>query len=66
MFSFEGGGTRRAACRSFISFVSFLLAIRVHSSVGEVDSGVLRVDGLSVPGLQEVVLDQSAGGCTFS
>jgi hypothetical protein len=34
--------------------------------VGEVDSGVLRVDGPSVPGLQEVVFARSAGGCAFS
>jgi hypothetical protein len=40
--------------------------IRVHFSVEEVDSGVLRVDGSSAPGLQEVVFAQSAGGCAFS
>jgi hypothetical protein len=31
-----------------------------------VDSGVLRVDGSSAPGLLEVVFAQSAGGCAFS
>jgi hypothetical protein len=66
LFSFEGGGTRRAACWAFISFISFLLAIHVHSSVGEVDSGVLRVGGLSAPGLQEIIFAQGAGGCAFS
>jgi hypothetical protein len=40
--------------------------ICVHFSVEEVDSGVLRVDGLSAPGLQEVVFARSAEGCTFS
>jgi hypothetical protein len=40
--------------------------IRVHFSVDEVDSGLLRVDGASVPGLQEVVFAWSVGGCAFS
>jgi hypothetical protein len=40
--------------------------ICVHFSVEEVDSGVLRVDGSSAPGLQEVVFARSAGGCAFS
>jgi hypothetical protein len=40
--------------------------IRVHFSVEEVDSRVLRVDGSSAPGLQEVVFDRSVGGCAFS
>jgi hypothetical protein len=40
--------------------------IRVHFSVDEVDSGVLWVDGSSVPGLQEVVFARSVGGCAFS
>jgi hypothetical protein len=66
LFSFEGGGTRRAARRAFTSFASFFLVIRVHFSVEEVDSGVLRVDGSSTPGLQEVVFARSAGGCAFS
>jgi hypothetical protein len=48
------------------SFASFLLVIRVHSSVGEVDSGVLRVDGPLVLGLLKAVFFRSAGGCTFS
>jgi hypothetical protein len=44
----------------------FFLVIRVHFSVEEVDSGVLRVDGSSAPGLQEVVFARSVGGCAFS
>jgi hypothetical protein len=40
--------------------------IRVHSSVGEVDSGVLRVDGPLVLGLLKAVLFRSDGGCAFS
>ena len=40
--------------------------IRVHSLVGEVDSGVLRAEGPSAPSLLKVVFAQSAGGCTFS
>jgi hypothetical protein len=40
--------------------------IRVHFSVGEVDSGVLRVDGLSTPSLLKVVFARSARGCAFS
>jgi hypothetical protein len=40
--------------------------IHVHFYIEEVDSGVLRVDGSSVPGLQEVVFTRSAGGCAFS
>jgi hypothetical protein len=39
--------------------------IRVHFSVGEVDSGVLRVDGPSAPSLLKVIFSQSIGGCTF-
>ena len=39
--------------------------IYVHVSVEEVDSGVLRVDGPSVPGLQEGVSVRSAGGCAL-
>jgi hypothetical protein len=39
--------------------------IRVHSSVGELDSGVLRVDEPSAPSLLKVILSRSAGGCTF-
>jgi hypothetical protein len=45
-FSFEGGGTERTTC---FPLVSFFLAICVHSFVGEVDNGVLRVSGLSAP-----------------
>jgi hypothetical protein len=40
--------------------------IRVHSSVGEVDSGVLRVDRPLVLGLLTAVFFQSARGCSFS
>jgi hypothetical protein len=40
--------------------------IRVHFSVEEVDSGVLRVVGSSAPGWQEVVFARSARGCAFS
>jgi hypothetical protein len=40
--------------------------IRVHFSVEEVDSGVLREDRSSAPGLQEVVFARSVGGCAFS
>jgi hypothetical protein len=32
----------------------------------EVDNGVLRVNELSAPGLQEVVFAWSAGGCAIS
>jgi hypothetical protein len=39
--------------------------IRVHLSVGEVDSRVLRVDGPSAPGLLKVIFSRSAGGCAF-
>jgi hypothetical protein len=40
--------------------------ICVHVSIEEVDSGVLRVDGPSAPGLQEGVLVRGAGGCALS
>jgi hypothetical protein len=62
-FSFEGGGTERTTC--FLP-VSFFLAICIHSFVGEVDSGVLRVSGPSAPGLLKAIFFQSAGGCAFS
>jgi hypothetical protein len=39
--------------------------IRVHFSVGEVDSGVLQVDGPSAPSLLKVIFSRSAGGCAF-
>jgi hypothetical protein len=39
--------------------------IRVHRSVGEVDSGVLRVDGPPAPSLLKVIFSRSAGGCAF-
>jgi hypothetical protein len=65
-FPFEGRGAERTTCFLPVSFVSFFLAIRVHSFVGEVDSGVLRVSGPSVPGLLKVLSFRSAGGCAFS
>jgi hypothetical protein len=43
----------------------FLLVIRVHLSVDEVDNGVLRVNELSAPGLQEVIFALSTGGCAI-
>jgi hypothetical protein len=39
--------------------------IRVHFFVEEVDNGVLRVDGSSTPGSQEVIFARNAGGCSF-
>ena len=39
--------------------------IHVHFSVGEVDSGVLQVDGPSTPSLLRVIFSRSAGGCAF-
>jgi hypothetical protein len=39
--------------------------IYVHVSVEEVDSGVLRVDRPSAPGLQEGVFVRGTGGCAF-
>jgi hypothetical protein len=39
--------------------------IRVHSSVGEVDNGVLQVDEPSAPSLLKVIFFWSTGGCTF-
>jgi hypothetical protein len=62
-FSFEGGGTERTTC--FLP-VSFFLAICVHSFIGEVDNGVLRVSGLSAPGLPRAIFFRSAGGRAFS
>jgi hypothetical protein len=65
-FSFEGGGTERTTC---FPLVSFFLAIYVHSFVGEVDSGVLRVSGPSAPDFPETIFFRRAGGCaspTFS
>jgi hypothetical protein len=50
--SFEGGGTERTTC---FLLVSFFLAIRVHSFVGEVDSGVLRVSGPSAPSFLKAI-----------
>jgi hypothetical protein len=39
--------------------------IRVHSSVGEVDSGVLQVDEPSAHSLLKAIFFRSTGGCTF-
>jgi hypothetical protein len=39
--------------------------IHVHFYVGEVDSGVLWVDGPSAPSLLKVIFSWSAGGCAF-
>jgi hypothetical protein len=64
-FSFEGGGTERTTCFLPVLFVSFFLAICVHSFVGEVDSGVLRVSGPSAPGLLKAIFFRSVGGCAF-
>ena len=44
----------------------FPIVNRVHSSVDEVDNGVLRVNEFSALGLQVVVFARSAGGCVFS
>jgi hypothetical protein len=62
-FSFEGGGTERTTC--FLP-VPFFLAICVHSFVGEVDNGVLRVSGPSVPGLLKAIFFRSVEGCVSS
>jgi hypothetical protein len=65
-FSFQGGGTERTTC---FPLVSFSLAICVHSFVGEVDSGVLRVSGPLAPDFSETIFFRRAGGCaspTFS
>jgi hypothetical protein len=40
--------------------------ICVHSSVGEVDNGVLQVGGPRASVLPEAILFQSIGGCAFS
>jgi hypothetical protein len=65
LFSFEGRGTERTTGFLPILFVSFFLAICVHSFVGEVDNGVLRVSGPSAPGLLKAIFLWSAGGCAF-
>jgi hypothetical protein len=54
-FSFEGGGTERTIC---FPLVSFFLAICVHSFVREVDSGVLRVSGLSAPDFLKAIFSR--------
>jgi hypothetical protein len=46
-----------------LSLVSFFLAIRVHSLVGEVDSGVSRVGELLVPAFPETIFFRKAGSC---
>jgi hypothetical protein len=65
-FSFEGGGTERTTCFLPLLFVSLFLAICVHSFVGEVDSGVLRVSRPLAPGLLKAIFFRSTGGCAFS
>jgi hypothetical protein len=65
LFSFEGRDTERTICFLPVLFVSFFLVICVHSFVGEVDSGVLRVSGPSTPGLLKAIFFRSAGGCAF-
>jgi hypothetical protein len=60
LFSFEGGGTERTTC---FPLVSFFLATCVHSFVGEVDIGVLRVSGPSFPDFPETIFFRRAGGC---
>jgi hypothetical protein len=65
-FSSEGGGTERTTC---FPLVFFFLVICVHSFVGEVDSGVLRVSGPSAPDFPETIFFRRAEGCsspTFS
>jgi hypothetical protein len=64
--SFEDEGTERTACLLPISFVSFFLVICVHSPVGEVDNGVLRVDEPWAPSLLKVIFFRCVGGCAFS
>jgi hypothetical protein len=59
-FSFEAGGTERTIC---LSLVSLFLAIRVHSFVGEVDSGAFRVSEPSAPDFPETIFFRRAGGC---
>jgi hypothetical protein len=46
-----------------LSLVSFFLAIRVHSFVGEVDSGVSQVGELLAPASPETIFFRRAGGC---
>ena len=60
--SFEAGVTGRTTC---LSLVSFFLAIRVHSFVREVDSGVSRVGELLAPAFPETIFFRRAGGCVF-
>jgi hypothetical protein len=53
--SFEGEGAGKMTQRGLVpflgTFASFFLVIRVHSFVGEVDSGVLRAGKLLIFGL---------------
>jgi hypothetical protein len=64
--SFEDEGAERTTCRFSVLFVSFFLVICVDSSVGEVDSGVLRVDGPWASSLLKAIFFRSIGGCAFS
>jgi hypothetical protein len=43
----------------------FFLVIRVHSSMDEVDNGVLRVNEFPALDLQKVVFARGAGGCAI-
>jgi hypothetical protein len=66
---FEGEGTgniaRWSSVPSLGMFASFFLVIRVHSFMGEVDNGVLRVSEFSALDLQEVIFVWGAGGCAI-
>jgi hypothetical protein len=57
--SFKGEGARKITRWSSVPFLgtldSFFLVIHVHSYVGEVGNGVLRVGKFPIFGLQEVV-----------
>jgi hypothetical protein len=48
------------------SLVSFFLVIRVHSFVGDVDSGVFRVSEPLDPDFPEMIFFRRAGGCASS
>jgi hypothetical protein len=61
---FEGEGAGRVAWRASVPFVSFFLVIHVHSSVDEVDNGVLRVNEFPAPDLQKVVFARGNGDCS--
>jgi hypothetical protein len=64
--SFEGEDagkiTRRTSVHFLGTLASFFLVIRVHSFVGEVRNGVIRVGEFLILGLQEVVFARGTGG----